>query len=189
VSFYRLLFRLRNALIAPLLFFALLSSFYKYENGKIIWPLGVSIFLVGFFLRIWGQEHLHCRLKDHKSLTLTGPYSFVRNPIYIGSILISLGAIVTSGLLWLVPIALFYCLGVYSLVIRYYEEPHLLDKYGDPFRQYMVEVPRWFPKVLSFKKLELINKYFYQSFIIESPCLLVLLPFILKEMASHWFKY
>jgi protein-S-isoprenylcysteine O-methyltransferase Ste14 len=188
VAFYHLLFRLRNALIAPLLFFALFSSSYKYENDKIIWPLGVFIFLVGFFLRIWGQEHLHYRLKGHKSLTLTGPYAFVRNPIYIGSIWISVGAIVTSGLLWLVPITLFYCLGIYSLVILYYEEPRLLDKYGDPYRRYMVEVPRWVPKVMISKKLELINQYFYSSFIIESPCLLVLLPFILKEILSHWFK-
>ena len=189
MSTYRLLFRLRNAIIAPLLFFALFSSFYKYENGKIVWPVGVFIFLVGFFFRIWGQEHLHYRLKGHKSLTLTGPYGLVRNPIYIGSILISVGAIVTSGLLWLVPVTFFYCLGVYSLVIRYYEEPHLLEKYGDPYGRYMLEVPRWFPKVFRFKKLELINKYFFQSFIVETPCLLILLPFIIKEIALHWLKY
>ena len=112
---------------------------------------------------------------------MTGPYSFVRNPIYIGNTLICLGLTIISELLWLFPLTLFYCLGIYSLVVRY-EETHLLVKYGESYRRYMSEVPRWLPKVPRFKPIGLINEYFYQSIAIESASLLLLLPYILKEI-------
>lgn len=101
--------------------------------------------------------------------------------MYIGNILICLGATVISELLWFVPITLFYYLGLYSLVVRY-EEVHLLEKYGESYRRYMLEVPRWLPKVFHFKKLGIINEYFSQSIIVEFPQLLLLLPFIIKEI-------
>lgn len=101
--------------------------------------------------------------------------------MYIGNILICLGATVISELLWFVPITFFYCVGVYSFVVRY-EEAHLLEKYGESYCKYKAEVPRWLPKVPRFKPIGLINEYFYQSIVIESTSLLLLLPYILKEI-------
>jgi len=92
-----------------------------------------------------------------------------------------LGAIVISELLWLFPLTLFYCLGIYLLVVRY-EESHLLDKYGESYRKYMEEVPRWLPKVIRFKNLGLINEYFQQSIVSEIQCVFLLLPYFLKEL-------
>ncbi len=70
-----------------------------------------------------------------------GPYSFVRNPVYVRNILICTGATMTSEILWFVPVVFLYCLGIYSLAVRY-EETHLLDKYGESYRRYMEEIPR-----------------------------------------------
>jgi len=109
--------------------------------------LGLFIFISGLFLRIWAQQHLHYRLKIHKRLTVTGPYSLVRNPMYIGNILICSGLTIISELLWILPITLFYNFGLYSLVIRY-EEVHLIEKYGESYRKYKEKVPRWLPKKL-----------------------------------------
>ena len=114
---------------------------------------------------------------------MTGPYSFVRNPIYIGNVLICLGATVMSELLWLTPITLIYCWGIYSLAVRY-EETYLLGKYGESYRRYMEEAPRWYPKALRFKNIGLMNEYLRQSVVVEIHCFLLLLPYILKEIIN-----
>lgn len=143
-------YRLRGYWVIPLMVFILFCSWWETEVEYLIWPLGIFLVLVGMILRIWAQQHLHYRLKVRKSLTMTGPYSFVRNPIYIGNLLICLGLTIISELLWLFPLTLFYCLGIYSLVVRY-EESHLLYKYGESYRRYMVEVPRWVPRLYVLK--------------------------------------
>jgi steroid 5-alpha reductase family enzyme len=112
---------------------------------------------------------------------MTGPYSFVRNPIYIGNVLICLGATVMSELLWLTPITLIYCWGIYSLAVRY-EEAHLLDKYGESYRIYMEKVPRWVPRVSHPRDIRTINEYLGQSIVAEIHCFLLVLAFILKEI-------
>jgi protein-S-isoprenylcysteine O-methyltransferase Ste14 len=176
-------YRFRGYLVTPPLIFALV--WFRYETEvEFIWSLGISLFLLGLVVRIWAQQHLHYRLKAHKTLTVTGPYSFVRNPIYTGNILICIGATFISELLWLVPITFFYCLGIYSLVVRY-EEAHLLNKYGESFRRYMLEVPRWFPKVLRSEDMGLINGFLRQSIVVEIHCFLLLLPYILKEIINR----
>ncbi len=174
------IYRLRGYVIPPPLIFAFLCSRYETE-ADFIWPLGICLLVSGIALRLWAQQHLHYRLKVRKSLTTGGPYSFVRNPVYIGNILICTGATVLSEILWFVPFTFFYCLGIYSLVIRY-EEAHLLDKYGEAYRQYMEEVPRWFPKVVHLRNLRFLNEYFRQSIVSEVHCFLLLLPYIIKEI-------
>ena len=188
MSIPEIAFHLRGVLIAPLFIFAILCFSYETENDWPIWSAGVLIFLLGFLLRIWAQQHLHYRLMVRKHLTTTGPYCFVRNPIYLGNILLCLGCVVVSELVWLVPIAFFYCFGIYSLVVRY-EEGHLSEKYGEPYRQFILEVPRWFPRTIRFKNLGLTNKYFRASVISEIQCLFLLLPFILKEVISSFIEH
>jgi protein-S-isoprenylcysteine O-methyltransferase Ste14 len=175
-------YQFRGYLVAPPLIFAIFWSRFETE-AEFIWPLGICLFAFGVGLRIWAQQHLHYRIKVHKTLTMKGPYSFVRNPIYIGNIIISIGAIVISELLWLVPLILIYYLGIYSLVILY-EETHLLSKYGEPYRKYMADVPRWVPKALHLKEIRIINEYLHQSIVAEIHCLLLVLPFILKEIIN-----
>ena len=176
-------YRFRGYLMTPPLIFAIFCFRYEIEAEFIIWPFGICLFIFGVALRIWAQQHLHYRLRVHKRLTMTGPYSFVRNPIYIGNVLICLGATVMSELLWLTPITLIYCWGIYSLAIRY-EEAHLLDKYGESYRKYMEEVPRWIPKVLHPQNIGINNEYLRQSIVAEIHCLLLVLPFILKEIIN-----
>lgn len=173
-------YRFRGLLVSPPMIFAFICYYWETE-GHFVWLLGISLFLIGVIIRVWAQQHLHYRLKALKSLTTTGPFSLVRNPIYIGNILMCLGGIVLSQLLWFVPITLLYCLGIYSLVVRY-EEAHLLKKYGGPYCRYMARVPRWFPRAYRFKNLGLRNEYLRQSIVAEMHNMFLLLPYIFKEI-------
>jgi protein-S-isoprenylcysteine O-methyltransferase Ste14 len=75
-------------------------------------------------------------------LVTRGVYSISRNPLYFGEVLvsISIGIACLSWVFLLVAISEF-------LLIRYYvvvaEEPFLIEKYGDTYREYMNKTPRW----------------------------------------------
>lgn len=177
------IYRFRGVLVSPPLIFALVWFRFEIENDYSIWGIGIPIYFSGLALRIWAQQHLHYRLQVQTQLTTSGPYQFVRNPIYIGNILICLALTILSELLWLVPITFLWCATVYSLVICY-EEAGLLNGYGLPYRKYMSEVPRWFPYDLYFRNIGLIDEHFFPSIAAEIHCLLLLLPYILKEVSS-----
>ncbi len=108
MSVPRWVYRFRGYLVSPPMILAVFCHHLETE-GDFVWSFGIFLFIAGVALRIWAQQHLHYRLKSHKTLTMTGPYLFVRNPIYIGNTLILVGATVVSELLWLVPLTLFYC--------------------------------------------------------------------------------
>jgi len=185
MQLYSWCYRFRSILVTPPLIFASFCFFRETEG--FVWPLGISIFIFGFLLRLWAQQHLHYRLKIRKQLTTTGPYRFVRNPVYMGNILIGLGATFVSELVWMVPITLLWYAIVYRFVVRY-EETHLSEKYGEAYQRFKSEVPRWFPRFPRFLKLELLNSFFYASVLKESHCFLILFPYIVKELFSHGFE-
>lgn len=186
-DFFRMIYRFRGVLVSPPLIFSLVWFHSELELVAVI-PVGICIFFIGLALRIWAQQHLRYRLKVKKQLTATGPYRFVRNPIYIGNTLICVSLTVISEILWLVPITFLWCAAVYSLVVRY-EEACLLKKYGQSYQKYVSEVSRWFPRNLDFRKLGLINEYFFASVVAEIHCLVFLLPYILKEVISTWLEH
>ena len=81
-----------------------------------------------------------------RTLVAQGLYRYVRNPMYISAVLIVLGAGLWTGAASLVGYALL--LGVsYHLLVRYYEEPRLQQKFGASYADYCAAVPRWWPRV------------------------------------------
>jgi len=183
---YKLFFKLRGVLVAPPILFALFCHLYESENIWITWVPGITLFLLGLLIRFWSQLHLKYRLNTPKRLTSTGPYSLVRNPIYIGNSLIIIGLIFMLELVWFVPIAAIWCFTIYNLVITY-EENHLLSKYGIKYIEYLDTVPRWIPnlkrlKYLVLNRTQTINyRLFISSILAEIHCLIWLIIPIYKE--------
>ena len=71
-----------------------------------------------------------------------GPFALVRNPLYVGNFLIWIGFAVSSGLLWMVPVAWAIFALQYTAIIRF-EESALTQHFGAPYIAYLHEVPRW----------------------------------------------
>jgi protein-S-isoprenylcysteine O-methyltransferase Ste14 len=80
-----------------------------------------------------------------RRLVASGPYRWVRNPLYIsGNALLWATALMlnSAGLL---GIAFVVAMGFHLFVV-FYEEPQLEKRYGDAYREYTKSVPRWVPR-------------------------------------------
>jgi len=85
-------------------------------------------------------------LDPPKVLVVTGLYRLVRNPMYVGALLIQVGNIIWFGTLAQVVYWFFLFIG-FTLFIRANEEPHLRKAFGASYDDYCRSVPRWIPKI------------------------------------------
>lgn len=75
----------------------------------------------------------------------TGPFSIVRNPLYVFSYIGLLGISLYSGMMSMLVLLTVSFFGYYYFVVSR-EEAFLLNKFGDEYRAYKKRVPRWIPK-------------------------------------------
>ncbi|MGQ9729746.1 MAG: methyltransferase family protein [Candidatus Zipacnadales bacterium] len=183
--FSRLIWKLRGKLLVIPYLTALLVRKYEYENDLIVFGLGGFLFALGLALRVWAQMHLHFRLRMVIQLTMTGPYAYVRNPIYLANVLMACGLCIGCELLWMLPWVVVYCAVLYTIVVRY-EETTLLEQYGEPYAAYLQRVPRWVPKLRWQASGGSMRRFLAPSLRIEALSLLYWLPVLLKELASDW---
>jgi protein-S-isoprenylcysteine O-methyltransferase Ste14 len=79
-----------------------------------------------------------------KALVIRGLYRFVRNPMYVGVLITTLGWVVRyrSAGIALYAVVLWLC---FQSFIVWYEEPTLQRLFGDAYTQYRARVGRWLP--------------------------------------------
>lgn len=176
-------YKMRGLLIVPLLTFIFFCTWNKSENYFLVFLLGSIIFAFGLSIRIWAQMHLNYRLKTKMKLTMTGPYMYVRNPIYIANTMLFVGISIMMKLLWSIPIVILYCFFIYIFVVKY-EESYLEKKYGRKYSEYLQHTPRFIP---SFRPTVTPSSYpstsifFWPSIKAEYHCLFLLFFPVLKE--------
>ena len=96
------------------------------------WAAGAVIAACGELLRLWAAGHLEKSLE----VTASGPYRFVRHPLYLGSSLIGVGLALASTSLAVAAIIGIY-LGLTLSAARRSEEAHLREKFGDAYDAYV----------------------------------------------------
>jgi protein-S-isoprenylcysteine O-methyltransferase Ste14 len=79
-----------------------------------------------------------------KELVVRGLYRYVRNPMYVGILLILLGEAVLFASWRLVEYTAVVFI-FFFLFVALYEEPGLRQKFGESYRRYCKSVPRWIP--------------------------------------------
>jgi len=110
--------------------------------------LGAMVFALALALVLWAIVTM-TRAGSNVPTSLptttivnTGPYRFMRNPIYLGMILGLIGLAIALNSLWLL-----LTLAPFAVVIRYgvvaREEAYLERKFGDVYRHYRRRVRRW----------------------------------------------
>jgi len=107
---------------------------------------GIAIYLYTAF---WGFAVIGggtpAPIAPTKTLVVRGLHHYIRNPMYIGVLLI------VGGQAWLFhsrSIATYLlCLGLgFHLFVLVYEEPTLRRQFGEEYERYCATVPRWIPK-------------------------------------------
>jgi protein-S-isoprenylcysteine O-methyltransferase Ste14 len=103
---------------------------------------GACIGLVGVIIRAAAAGYLH----KQEVLAVSGPYAHTRNPLYLGSALLTLGAAVATRSWVSAALLLIYFAVFYSAVMRR-EELELRRHHGASFEAYAQAVPLFFPRL------------------------------------------
>ena len=110
----------------------------------VLW--GGLVGIVGLWLRAYAAGYLH----KQEVLTMTGPYAHTRNPLYLGSAILAMGAAVATQSWICAGLLVLYFSVFYSIVMRR-EEAELLAQHGPAFAEYARAVPLFLPRLTAAK--------------------------------------
>lgn len=126
------------------------------DNSPIAWASrlgGAACILIGFALFSWcvslfarvGQGTL-APWDPTRNLVAVGPYPFVRNPMISRVALLLIGQALFWGS-WIV--GLWACIFIFINHVYFilFEEPGLEKRFGESYRIYKANVPRWLPHI------------------------------------------
>ena len=101
---------------------------------------GLVIALAGLSIRAWAAGSL----AKNQRLATGGPYAYVRNPLYLGSLLAGTGYCLAGGRWWFaVLLAAFFGALYWPVVQR--EETHLRELFPEEYPKYASSVPAFLP--------------------------------------------
>ncbi len=144
------LFSQRSWTPVPFILFLAVCPLGETRRDVITWVPGLFLLALGESLRVWavavvGKES-RTRGSGVNRLVTSGPYAFVRNPLYLGNFLLTLGATFVSELLWMVPVVVLLYAFQYTCIVRW-EEHILSERFGAEYLAYCQRVPCWIPRL------------------------------------------
>ena len=156
------LFKYRSYTPIPLLVAMLI--FQEATPASLI--TGFAVAVVGELIRFWGVSWAGSETRTTNevggsNLVISGPFAYVRNPLYIGNILIYLGLGIMSFALfpYLQLGALLYFSFQYHFIVKE-EENYLHKTFGSFYNEYVKKVPRFLPRLLPYKNPEIVQPLF-----------------------------
>jgi len=134
----------------------ILFTGHSFAQGTII---DILFELSGLFLlsicslgRLWALMYISGNKR--RELVTEGPYSIVRHPLYLFSLIGSFGiGLASENLLVLGLIIVFYLLYYPFTILA--EEKKMTNKFGDAYLEYMKKTPRFIPKLSLYKEPQL----------------------------------
>lgn len=125
----------------------LLEMLFGWRTNPHFGPFHIlsSLFIgFGFILISAGWATLY-KAQRNATLAVTGPYSYVRHPQYVGFILVMFSFL----LQWptLLTLAMFPVLVFMYVRLAQSEEREALEAFGERYRRYMAEVPGFVPRL------------------------------------------
>ncbi|MCU0342582.1 MAG: isoprenylcysteine carboxylmethyltransferase family protein [Ignavibacterium sp.] len=129
-----------------------------FENASITsLIIGFVIAVSGELIRLWGVSWAGSETRTTGGvggtyLVISGPFAHVRNPLYVGNILMYLGLGIMSMALfpYLQIVAILFFIMQYQFIVKE-EEGFLVKKFGNDYQKYLENVPRFFPRVSKYK--------------------------------------
>ena len=145
----------------PIPFLVLMLIFQKSTPLTLI--IGFAVAFIGELIRFWGVSWAGSETRSTGGvggtfLIISGPFAYIRNPLYFGNILLYLG-------LGIMSFALFPYLQIVAIIfflIQYYyivggEEKYLLEKFKDDYKDYCMNVRAFFPRLFPYKNSSIVQ--------------------------------
>ena len=131
---------------------------FLYENIN-IWSLiiGFIIAATGEMIRLWGVSYAGSETRTTGKvggtyLVISGPFAYVRNPLYLGNMILYFGiGIMSFALFPYLQVAAMIFFYIQYLVIVKEEEKYLRQSFGKEYNEYYKNVPRFIPRVTPYE--------------------------------------
>ena len=108
--------------------------------------LGALTGVIGLVVRAYAAGYLH----KQEVLTVTGPYAYTRNPLYLGSAVLALGAAIATRS-WISAAILMAYFAVFYSIVMQREAKELHVRHGASFEEYARAVPLFIPRLTATK--------------------------------------
>jgi len=105
--------------------------------------LGLVIISLGEALRFWAAGHL----QKNEVLTTTGPYAYMKHPLYSGTILISMGFCIMADSIYILAVALLVFSFYYLPYKNKVEDDRMKKLFGEAYLDYAEKVPDYIPRL------------------------------------------
>ncbi len=125
----------------PLGFAFAVAYFWLAKPTPVALSAGAMFVVSGLLIRAFASGHV----TKNEQLTMSGPYAYTRNPLYLGSLVLASGFILASRSVWVGLMALALFIAIYVPVIRS-EETFLRSQFS-VFDEYARNVPRLIPRL------------------------------------------
>ena len=112
----------------------------RYIDSRAMGVLGVALCVLGVGIAIWARAHLGSNWgmpmskKEDPKLVMTGPYAWVRHPIYSGILLAMLGSTIGGAVFWILPLVFF---GTYFVYSARREEQFMISRFPEQYPAYI----------------------------------------------------
>jgi protein-S-isoprenylcysteine O-methyltransferase Ste14 len=111
---------------------------------------GALLVISGALVRSWAEAYLHSSIVHDRDLhsgrlVADGPYRHLRNPLYLGTVLLAAGIGFLASRMGIIVLVGGMTLFTCRLILR--EEANLLAFQGESYRRYFQSVPRWLPSL------------------------------------------
>jgi protein-S-isoprenylcysteine O-methyltransferase Ste14 len=121
--------------------------------GWIVVAVGAAVGLPCVWEFAWRGLGTPAPFDPPRKLVITGPYRFVRNPMYVGMGFVLLGeALVFPNISEVLLVLMVVLWAAVTLFIVAFEEPVLRRMFGEDYEAYCRQVRRWIPRLRPFDK-------------------------------------
>jgi len=115
----------------PLGFATFIAAFVFSTPTPRSFVLGILVAAVGQALRVWAAGHI----EKGREVTRSGPYQYLRHPLYVGSLLMGAGFVLASASVWTAALAVAYFTVTYVAAVRS-EEATLDARFSGEYSAY-----------------------------------------------------
>lgn len=112
------------------------------------WRDGLLVAIAGEAIRVWAAGHL----EKSREVTRSGPYRWMRHPLYVGSSVMAAGIVIASHSVVLAIVAAVYMVVTITAAVRI-EEAYLRRTFGDTYDRYSRSEAEPMPRQFSLSRV------------------------------------